>query len=413
MEPTVKPPTNQKRFSFVASTEFSYLSIEFIFLGDKPDAAGIVKTALADRRLLGFVSGVVERELATEVLAEVATVAEARDAVLYRVDAKGKLREGSRVTRLVHELKNSTGASYILVNGEEIDGPMPEEELLGDYPTSMELLHGPKLKTPEVVMASGASDNVLTFWDLGTGLMVMPAEPIDITQVARSNRPVLSISRTGGTISALVLGKPSGLGSLGRSTGYFVDLSRQLIIEPLAGSPAAELLTELETGLFGWDERDVENLSEFVHDPATLQRIRDLVMKPATLEGLREFVALLGFDSSSIDFVIDQPLPADVRVVLTGGAIETLKAVISEFERESSGLTKLLFRYTWTPKALIGSSLAVLASGALTHVVLAKSKNFSWVPASARRLLMTAWYADGVFYLGKGILQAARGRQTS
>ena len=91
------------------STEFNYLNLEFIFMGDKPDAAALIRTALADRRLLGFIGGAVEREHATEVMAEVATVSEARDAVLYRIDAKGKLREGSRVTKLVHELKNSTG----------------------------------------------------------------------------------------------------------------------------------------------------------------------------------------------------------------------------------------------------------------------------------------------------------------
>lgn len=393
------------------STEFSNLNIEFIFLGHKPDATSVVRSALADRRLLGFVSGAVERELATEVLAEVAAVSEGRDAVLYRVDAKGKLREGARITRLVHELKNSTGANYVMVNGEEIDGPTPDDDVLGDYPASMELVHGPKLKGPEVVLASGINDNVLTMWDHGTGLMAMPAEPIDITLIARSNRPVLSITRTGEMISALVLGKPSGLGSLGRSTGYYVDLSRQMIIEPDADSQGADLLARLETSLLGWEESDVENLRQFTEDPATLQRLKDLVSCPATLDGLREFVTLLGFDDSSLNYVMDQPLPADVRVVLTGGAVESMKAVMTEFEREATGIAKFAFRYNWKPKALITSSLGVLASGALTHLVLAKSKKFAWVPAPLRRLLMVAWYADGVFYLAKGIFDSLRGPQ--
>ncbi|GAA1410785.1 hypothetical protein AUR04nite_33580 [Glutamicibacter uratoxydans] len=391
------------------STEFSNLNIEFIFLGHKPDAAEVVRTALADRRLLGFVSGAVERELATEVLAEVATVTEARDAVLYRVDAKGKLREGSRVTRLVHELKNSTGADYVLVNGEEIDGPTPDEEVLGDYPSSMELVHGPKLKSPEVVLASGIAENVLTFWDSGTGLMAMPAEPIDITMIARSNRPVLSVTRTGATISALVLGRPSGLGSLGRSTGYYVDLSRTTIIDPDAGSQGAALLEQLDASLLGWDDADIGNLSAFITDAAALERAKELVSQPATLEGLREFVALLGFDDSSINYLMEQPLPANVRVVLTGGAVDTIKAVLGEFEREATGIAKLAFRYNWKPKALIGSSFAVLASGAAAHALLSKSKTFAWVPAGARRLLMAAWYADGAFYLAKGIFASLRG----
>ncbi|MCZ4149611.1 hypothetical protein BZG21_34945, partial [Escherichia coli] len=105
----------------------------------------------------------------------------------------GKLREGSRVTKLVHELKNSTGADYVLVDGDEIDGPNPDEELLGDYGTSSELLHGPKLKGSELVLAAGFETNEITVWENCSGLMAMPKEPVHAPSIGRSNRPYLSL----------------------------------------------------------------------------------------------------------------------------------------------------------------------------------------------------------------------------
>lgn len=392
------------------SSEFSYLNIEFIFLGDRPDAAEVVRTALADRRLLGFVGGTVEREHATEVCAQIATVSPARDAVLYRVDAKGKLREGSRVTKLVHELKNSTEADYVLLDGEEIDGPTPEEDLLGDYGSTTELVHGPKLKGSELVAASGLEENVLTLWDHGTGLMAMSAEPVSTATVARSNRPFLSLTRNGNTLSALVTGAGSRRDFFPKAVHYHVDLERTTIIEPEAGSPAAQRLAELEFSLLGWEAVDDQTLGEFLSDQPKLQEALALVKAPGSLKSFKRFVALLGFDPRSVDYLTGKPLPENIRVVATGGPVKTVKAALAEHEREASGLAKLLYRGSWGPKALITSSLAVLGSGALAHLALAKCSKLSSVPKPLRNLLMIAWYADGLFYLGKGILGAVKAR---
>lgn len=393
------------------STEFNYLNLEFIFMGDTPDAAALIRTALADRRLLGFIGGAVEREHSTEVMAEVATVSEARDAVLYRIDAKGKLREGSRVTKLVHELKNSTGADYVLVDGDEIDGPNPDDELLGEYGSRSELLHGPKLKGSELVLAAGFEKNEITVWDHATGLMAMPAEPIYAPSIGRSNRPYLCLNRTGNVITATIEAKGVRLELFAPSISMVVDTERTVILEPDAGSPAAERLKELDNLLYGWDETEVELIEQLIEDPAHRAEAQQLVRSSAEIKDLKRLLTLLGFDARSVDYLTGRPLPEVRRVIKTGGPYTTIKSALAEQEREAKGLGRLLYRHNWNPAALIGSGAAVLASGAAVHLVLAKSERFGWLPKPARQLLMLAWYADGAFYLGKGILDALKAKR--
>ena len=393
------------------STEFNYLNLEFIFMGDKPDAAEVVRTALADRRLLGFVGGAVERENSTEVLAEVATVSEARDAVLYRIDAKGKLREGSRVTKLVHELKNSTEADYVLVDGDEIDGPTPDDDILGDLGTTNELLHGATLKASELVLAAGFDDNQITVWNTDSGLMAMPTQSIFPPGIARSNRPFLSLARTGNVITATVEAKRPRRELYGPSLMMVLDLERQVILEPETDSPAEQRLRELDALLLGIDEQTVQLLDELVSDPLARDEALGLLQRPVDLAGMKRFVALLGFDPRSVDYLTGRPIPEDRRVISTGGPFRSLRAALSEQEREATGLKRVLFRAGWNPQALIGSGALVLASGLGVHAVLAKSEKFAWLPKPARQLLMLAWYADGAFYLGKGIVDAAKAKR--
>ena len=393
------------------STEFNYLNLEFIFMGDKPDAAEVVRTALADRRLLGFVGGAVERENSTEVLAEVATVSEARDAVLYRIDAKGKLREGSRVTKLVHELKNSTEADYVLVDGDEIDGPTPDDDILGDLGATNELLHGATLKASELVLAAGFDDNQITVWNTDSGLMAMPTQPVFSPGIARSNRPFLSLARTGNVITATVEAKRPRRELYGPSLMMVLDLERQVILEPEADSPAEQRLKELDALLLGIDEQTVQLLDELVSDPLARDEALGLLQRPVDLAGMKRFVALLGFDPRSVDYLTGRPIPEDRRVISTGGPFRSLRAALSEQEREATGLKRVLFRAGWNPQALIGSGALVLASGLGVHAVLAKSQKFAWLPKPARQLLMLAWYADGAFYLGKGIVDAAKAKR--
>ncbi|NQD41831.1 hypothetical protein [Glutamicibacter halophytocola] len=393
------------------STEFNYLNLEFIFMGDKPDAAEVVRTALADRRLLGFVGGAVERENSTEVLAEVATVSEARDAVLYRIDAKGKLREGSRVTKLVHELKNSTGADYVLVDGDEIDGPTPDDDILGDLGTTNELLHGATLKASELVLAAGFDDNQITVWNTDSGLMAMPTQPVFSPGIARSNRPFLSLARTGNVITATVEAKRPRRELYGPSLMMVLDLERQVILEPETDSPAEQRLRELDALLLGIDEQTVQLLDELVSDPLARDEALGLLRGRVDLAGMKRFVALLGFDPRSVDYLTGRPIPEDRRVISTGGPFRSLRAALSEQEREATGLKRVLFRAGWNPQALIGSGALVLASGLGIHAVLAKSQKFAWLPKPARQMLMLAWYADGAFYLGKGIVDAAKAKR--
>ena len=393
------------------STEFNYLNLEFIFMGDKPDATEVVRTALADRRLLGFVGGAVERENSTEVLAEVATVSEARDAVLYRIDAKGKLREGSRVTKLVHELKNSTEADYVLVDGDEIDGPTPDDDILGDLGATNELLHGATLKASELVLAAGFDDNQITVWNTDSGLMAMPTQPVFSPGIARSNRPFLSLARTGNVITATVEAKRPRRELYGPSLMMVLDLERQVILEPETDSPAEQRLRELDALLLGIDEQAVQLLDELVSDPLARDEAMGLLQRPVDLAGMKRFVALLGFDPRSVDYLTGRPIPEDRRVISTGGPFRSLRAALSEQEREATGLKRVLFRAGWNPQALIGSGAFVLASGLGVHAVLAKSEKFAWLPKPARQLLMLAWYADGAFYLGKGIADAAKAKR--
>lgn len=393
------------------SSQFNYLNLEFIFMGDKPDAAEVVRTALADRRLLGFVGGAVERENSTEVLAEVATVSEARDAVLYRIDAKGKLREGSRATKLVHELKNSTGADYVLVDGDEIDGPTPDDDILGDLGATNELLHGATLKASELVLAAGFDDNQITVWNTDSGLMAMPTQPVFSPGIARSNRPFLSLARTGNVITATVEAKRPRRELYGPSLMMVLDLERQVILEPEADSPAAQRLKELDALLLGIDEQTVQLLDELVSDPLARDEAMGLLQGAVDLAGMKRFVALLGFDPRSVDYLTGRPIPEDRRVISTGGPFRSLRAALSEQEREATGLKRVLFRAGWNPQALIGSGALVVASGLGVHAVLAKSQKFAWLPKPARQLLMLAWYADGAFYLGKGIVDAAKAKR--
>ncbi|MGP5581374.1 hypothetical protein ACTXPA_07665 [Glutamicibacter arilaitensis] len=395
------------------STEFNYLNLEFIFMGEKPEAGQLVRTALADRRLLGFIGGAVERENSTQVTAEVATVSEARDAVLYRIDAKGKLREGSRVTKLVHELKNSTGASYVLVDGDEIDGPTPDDEVLGDFGSTNELLHGPKLKGSELVLAAGFADNEITVWDSASGLMAMLKEPVYAPNISRSNRPFLSLTRMGNVISASIEAKGSRRDIFSSSLGIVLDLERTPILEPVAGSPAALRLEELESLLYGYGEEDTELLEKLISDPAARAEAQQLLAHSADLKDLKRLLSLFGFDPRSVDYLTGRPLPEERRVLATGNPIKTLRAALAEQERESKGIERLLYRHSWNPKALIGSGIAVLASGVVAHQVLARSQKFEWLPKSARQVLMAAWYADGAFYLGKGIIDALKAKRSN
>ncbi|MEG2578969.1 MAG: hypothetical protein RSA54_14690, partial [Glutamicibacter sp.] len=346
----------------------------------------------------------------TEVAAEVATVSEARDAVLYRIDAKGKLREGSRVTKLVHELKNSTGANYVLVDGDEIDGPNPDDEQLGEYGGTNELLHGPKLKGSELVLAAGFAENEITVWENASGLMAMPKEPVYAPSISRSNRPYLCLDRTGNAITATIEAKGSRRTMFGSSVSMVVDLERTAILEPEAGSPAAVRLEELNSLLFGWDEEEMQIIEQLIPDPADRAEAQQLLCSSGDLKDMKRLVALFGFDPRSIDYLTGRPLPEDRRVIATGGPFRTLKSALAEQEREAKGLERLLYRHNWNPKALMGSSAAVLASGAAAHLVLAKSGKFAWLPKPARQLLMLAWYADGAFYLGKGIVDALKAK---
>ncbi len=393
------------------SSQFNHLNLEFIFMGDKPDAAEVVRTALADRRLLGFIGGVVEREFSTEVLAEVATVSEARDAVLYRIDAKGKLREGSRVTKLVHELKNSTDADYVLVDGDEIDGPTPDDDILGDLGATNELLHGATLKASELVLAAGFDDNQFTVWNTNAGLMAMPTQPVFSPGIARSNRPFLSLSRTGNVIMATVEAKRPRRELFGPSLTMVMDLDRQVILEPEADSPAALRLKELDALLLGIDDQTVELIDELISDTNARDEVLKLLQGPVDLASMKRFVALLGFDPRSVDYLTGRPIPEDHRVISTGGPFRSLRAALNEQEREATGLKRLLFRAGWNPQALIGSGALVLAAGVGMNALLAKSQKFAWLPKPARQLLMFAWYADGAFYLGKGILDAAKAKR--
>jgi len=392
----------------VDSSQFNYLNLEFIFLGDLPEAVQIVRSALADRRLLGFIGGASQREKATEVMAEVATVSEARDAVLYRVDANGKLREGSRVTKLVHELKNSTGADYVLVDGEEIDGPTPEEDILGEPGATNELLHGAKLKASEILMAGGFDDNQFTVWNSDSGLMVSPKYAVFPPYISRSSRPFLSLSRTGNVIMATVEAKRGRRELFGPSLTLFLDLDRQVILEPAADSPAAVRLSELDAMIRGIDEETVELIAELLSDQAQREQALQLLANPTDLAGVKKLVSLFGFDSRSVDYLTGRPIPEDHRVLRTGGLFRTLRAVMSEQEREATGISRILFRGGWSPKALMASGAVVLASGAAVHAVLANSQKFAWLPKPARGLLMLAWYADGAFYLGKGVVNTLK-----
>jgi len=395
----------------VDSSEFNYLNLEFIFMGDKTDATQTVRTALADRRLLGFIGGAVERENSTEVLAEVATVSEARDAVLYRIDANSKLREGSRVTKLVHELKNSTGADYVLVDGDEIDGPTPDEEILGELGATNELLHGATLKASELVLAAGFDDNKITVWNSDAGLMAMPEYPVFSPSISRANRPFLSLTRTGNVITATIEAKRGRQDIFGPALSMVLDLERQVILQPAADTTAATRLAELDALLLGIDEQTIELIDELINVPAQREEALQLLQNPTDTAALKRFVALFGFDTRSVDYLTGKPIPEDRRVISTGGPFRSLRAALNEQEREATGVTRLLFRGGWNPKALIGSGAAVLATGAIAHAVLVKNQKFAWLPKPARQLLMLAWYADGAFYLGKGIVDAAKARR--
>lgn len=390
------------------SSQFDYLTLEFIFLGAQPQAVETVRSALADRRLLGFIGGAGERENATEIVAEVATVSEARDAILYRVDAGGRLREGSRVTRLVHELKNSTGADFVLVDGDEIDGPTPDDDVLGEPQASTELLHGQKLKASEILLAGGFDDNQLTVWNSGTGLMMMPEHPVFPPNISRSNRPFLHLSRTGNTIYASIEAKRGRRELFGPSLTLILELDRQVILEPAKDSPAALRLAELKELIHGIDEETIELIAEQIKDEASREEALSLMRNPVDVAGLKKFVSLFGFDSRSVDYLTGRPIPSSRRVIATGGPLKTMRAVLNEQEREATGVTRALYRGGWSPKALMASGALTLVSGAAAHLVLAKSQKFAWLPKPARELLMLAWYADGVFYLGKGVLGARK-----
>jgi len=392
----------------VDSSEFNYLNLEFIFMGDKPDAVQAVRSVLADRRLLGFIGGAIEREKATEVLAEVATVSEARDAVLYRIDANGKLREGSRVTKLVHELKNSTGANYVLVDGEEIDGPTPDEDILGELGSTNELLHGATLKASELVLAAGFEDNQITVWNSEAGLMAMPTYPVFAPGISRSNRPFLSLTRTGNVIMATIEAKRARKDLFAPALTMVLDLERQVILDPGAESPAATRLAELDALLRGIDDEVIELIDQLLSDDAQRQEALTLLRNPTDVASLKRFVALFGFDPRSVDYLTGRPIPEDRRIIATGGPFRSLRAALSEQEREATGISRVLFRGGWNPKALMASGALVLASGAAAHAVMANSQKFAWLPKPARQLLMSAWYADGAFYLGKGVVDAVK-----
>jgi len=321
------------------------------------------------------------------------------------------LREGSRVTKLVHELKNSTGADYVLVDGDEIDGPTPDDDILGDLGTTNELLHGATLKASELVLAAGFDDNQITVWNTDSGLMAMPTQPVFSPGIARSNRPFLSLARTGNVIMATVEAKRPRRELYGPSLMMVLDLERQVILEPEADSPAAQRLRELDALLLGIDEQPVQLLDELVSDPMARDEALGLLRRPVDLAGMKRFVALLGFDPRSVDYLTGRPIPEDRRVISTGGPFRSLRAALSEQEREATGLKRVLFRAGWNPQALIGSGAFVLASGLGIHAVLAKSEKFAWLPKPARQLLMFAWYADGAFYLGKGIVDAAKAKR--
>ncbi|WP_347040075.1 hypothetical protein AAHB37_08310 [Glutamicibacter halophytocola] len=161
----------------------------------------------------------------------------------------------------------------------------------------------------------------------------------------------------------------------------------------------------------GIDEQTVQLLDELVSDPLARDETLGLLQRPVDLAGMKRFVALLGFDPRSVDYLTGRPIPEDRRVISTGGPFRSLRAALSEQEREATGLKRLLFRAGWNPQALIGSGAFVLASGLGIHAVLAKSEKFAWLPKPARQLLMFAWYADGAFYLGKGIVDAAKAKR--
>jgi len=190
-----------------------------------------------------------------------------------------------------------------------------------------------------------------------------------------------------------------------------LDLERQVILEPEADSPAEQRLKELDALLLGIDEQTVQLLDELVSDPLARDEALGLLRGRVDLAGMKRFVALLGFDPRSVDYLTGRPIPEDRRVISTGGPFRSLRAALSEQEREATGLKRVLFRAGWNPQALIGSGALVLASGLGIHAVLAKSQKFAWLPKPARQMLMLAWYADGAFYLGKGIVDAAKAKR--
>ncbi|WP_404291004.1 hypothetical protein [Glutamicibacter arilaitensis] len=387
--------------------EFSFINLEFIFSGSKPEAAADVHAVLAEHRLVGFIDGARTREHVTEVLAELATLNDARDPVLCKMGPEDALIHGPRLTELAHSLKSASGARYVLINGEELDGPVPGEEQLGDYATDVQLFQGSTLKVSELTMSASAGPNTFTVFRNLTGLTVLPRIPLEDSNVSRGSRPYLTLSRSGSVLTASIHSKgPLRPQQFPDFVSYQIDLERMKILEAKSGSDAELLLKSLDEWNDEVFEGEFEAVDQLLAAGPAREEAKSILRAPRSAHNLKRFLTLFGYDPRSIDFLSGASVPEDAREIHVHGVLNAIRVTMEEFEREATGLMGLISRTGWSPRALIVSSVAVLAAGAIANRAMKTSPRLARMPKPLRRSLMFFWYSDGVYYLARGVKEA-------
>ncbi|MGP9817806.1 hypothetical protein ACT3UA_16120 [Glutamicibacter sp. 363] len=387
--------------------EFSFANLEFIFAGSKPEAAADVHAVLAEHRLVGSIDGARSREHATEVLAELATLNDARDPVLCQIGPDDALVQGPRLTELAHNLKAASGARFVLINGEELDGPVPGEEQLGQYAPDVQLFQGATLKVSDLTLSPSVEGNTFTVFRNLAGLTVLPRIPLEEPNISRSSRPYLELTRSGSVLTAAIHSKgPLRPQLFPDLVSYQIDLERMRILQASPGSDAQLLLNAMDEWNNAVFSDDYELVDQLLAAGPAREEAKSILRAPRSANNLKRFLTLHGYDPRSIDFVSGAPVPEDAREIHVHGVLDSIRVTFEEFEREATGLMGLLSRTGWSPRALIFSSVAVLAAGAMANRAMKTSPRLSRVPQPLRRGLMFFWYSDGLYYLARGVKEA-------
>lgn len=391
----------------MSTQEFNTAVAVFNYDVHRDDAQQRVFEALSAFDLVGYIEAADRESGSTYVHAELALN---EDEQPMTASASGNLSVSQQsLEQLAGKLVEASGADRLYLDGDlaagtelehpEDAGADDEKEMGVDAEESLQAIAGPSLRRSDLVLsAMGQPGSWLVRQDASALLALRRGEPVEII-LGRKMVPALEILRHDEAYELRFHARRGAVNVNGSvAAQYWMGPAQRAVPTVAAGSAAAKYQADLAQWLYGIDEEELAALESLW--PQAARELRAL-SNERTEESLRQLVGNLGMPSELIDAVRDELDPTGFET-LKGGLFTGLDQALEEEISDAKGVKRLIYRTGWSPSALIGSSLLILAAGTqLNRWMRRKAKP----GAGWRRTIMFFWYSDAIYYLARGFRQ--------